>query len=681
MEMETEEKLERLEDGKKAGEKELTVEEIFESQEVPSWRSQLTIRSIFVSAALGFMFTFIVTKLNITTGVIPSLNVAAGLLGFFFIKLWTSVCEKFGWPHQPFNRQENTVIQTCVVAVSGIAFSSGYASYMLGMTKIIADQGPASANTANNVVTLNLGMMYGFLALISFVGLFSILSLRKIMIIDYKLIYPSGTATAYLINSFHTDKGAKLANKQIKTLSKWLAGSFVWAFFQWFFTSDNGCGFTAFPTFGPQAFARKFYFDFSSTYVGVGMITPYSINLSMLLGSIVSWGLMWPLIELHEGKWYPANLPPNNLSGIQGYRVFIAIAMILGDGLFQFIFVLCKSVYNLRKSKDKDVGGEPVVSYDDKRRTEYFLKDQIPVWVAVGGYITLAILSTICVPLLIFPSLKWYHIMIIYIVAPILAFCNSYGCGLTDWSLASTYGKLAIFVFGAWVGLDNGGIIAALAACGVMMSIVSTASDLMQDFKTGYLTLASPRSMFFSQVIGTMIGVALSPVVFWGFFYKAYPDLGKDGASNPAPFGALYRGIALLATQGLSALPKNCLKLCIGFFFFAILVNIIKQVMMHFKNKALKYLPSPIAMAVPFYLGGYYAIDMCIGSLYRYWRERNNKAEADAFVPAIASGLICGDSLWGMPASALSLMNAKPPMCMKFLSRDTNTKVDAFLNG
>lgn len=33
----------------------------------------------------------------------------------------------------------------------------------------------------------------------------------QIMIIDFKLIYPSGTATAHLINSFHTPQGAKLA--------------------------------------------------------------------------------------------------------------------------------------------------------------------------------------------------------------------------------------------------------------------------------------------------------------------------------------------------------------------------------------------------------------------------------------------------------------------------------------
>jgi hypothetical protein len=30
-------------------------------------------------------------------------------------------------------------------------------------------------------------------------------------VIDYKLTYPSGTATALLINSFHTNTGAELA--------------------------------------------------------------------------------------------------------------------------------------------------------------------------------------------------------------------------------------------------------------------------------------------------------------------------------------------------------------------------------------------------------------------------------------------------------------------------------------
>ena len=100
-----------------------TVEMLFQDKDVPSWREQLTIRAFVVSFILGVLLTFTVMKLNLTTGIIPSLNVSAGLLGFFFVKTWTKFLEKAGMLKQPFTRQENTVIQTCVVATSGIAFS------------------------------------------------------------------------------------------------------------------------------------------------------------------------------------------------------------------------------------------------------------------------------------------------------------------------------------------------------------------------------------------------------------------------------------------------------------------------------------------------------------------------------------------------------------------------------
>ena len=92
------------------------------------------------------------------------------------------------------------------------------------------------------------------------------------------------------------------------------------------------------------------------------------------------------------------------------------------------------------------------------------------------------------------------------------------------------------------------------------------------------------------------------------------------------------------------------------------------------------FIPLPMAMAIPFYIGPYFAIDMCVGSLILYVWERVNKAKADAFAPAVASGLICGDGIWTLPASILALAGVKPPICMKFLSRATNDKVDAFFS-
>jgi hypothetical protein len=111
-------------------EEEASVEKVFKHLLVPSWKNQLTLRAFVVSFFLSILFSFIVMKLNLTTGIIPSLNVSAGLLGFFFVKTWTKFLEKSDLLRQPFTRQENTVIQTCVVASSGIAFS-GNTSFSL----------------------------------------------------------------------------------------------------------------------------------------------------------------------------------------------------------------------------------------------------------------------------------------------------------------------------------------------------------------------------------------------------------------------------------------------------------------------------------------------------------------------------------------------------------------------
>ncbi|KAL3748845.1 hypothetical protein ACJRO7_009998 [Eucalyptus globulus] len=599
-----------------------SVERIFEGQGVPSWRRQLTFRAFAVSFALSVMLAFM--KLNLTTGINPSLNVSAGLLGFFFVKTWTKVLEKFGLLRVPFTRQENTVIQTCVVASSGITFSGGFGSYLFAMSERVANQStdPQSAYVYKNP---SLPWMIGYLFVVSFLGLFAVVPLRKIMIIDFKLIYPSGTATAHLINSFHTPEGAKLAKKQVKALGKFFSFSFLWGFFQWFYRAEDDCGFARFPTLGLKALQYRFYFDFSATHVGVGMICPYITNISVLLGGILSWGLMWPLIETRNGQWYPADVSNTSMRGLQGYKAI-------------------------------------------------FLKDQIPTWFAVVGYVTISTISITTLPYM-FPQLKRYHILVIYLFASTLGFCNAYGYGLTDWSLASAYGKLAIFVIGAWANASHGGILASLAACGVITNLVSTASDLTQDFKTGYLTLASPRSVFVSQVIGTAMGCVISPCVFW-LFYKAFKDLELPGKEYVVPYGIVYRSMAELGVEGFTSLPKHCLTLCCGFLVAAMIINGFRDLV---GKKWARFIPLPMAMAIPFYIGPSFAIDMCVSSLILFIWEKTDKAKADAFGPAVASGLICGDGLWTLPSSILTLAGVNPPICMKFLSRAMNKRLDAFL--
>ncbi|XP_027184507.1 probable metal-nicotianamine transporter YSL6 [Coffea eugenioides] len=639
---------------------------------IPDWKHQITFRGLLVSALLGVLFCIITHKLNLTVGIIPSLNVAAGLLGFFFVKSWTALLSKLGLSVHPFTRQENTVIQTCVVACYGLAFSGGFGSYMLSMDektyKLIGEDYPG--NRAEDVKNPGLLWMMGFTFVVSFLGLFSLVPLRKVMVLDYKLTYPSGTATAMLINSFHTSSGAELASKQVSCLGKYLSISFFWSCFKWFFSGvGDSCGFDNFPSLGLALYKNTFYFDFSPTYIGCGLICPHIVNCSVLLGAIISWGFLWPFVSRHAGDWYPADLGANDFKGLYGYKVFVAISLILGDGLYNLIKIIAITFKETCKistrQKDLPIFKEVLDSetskrlLEEKKRDEVFLKDRIPFWFAASGYVGLAAISTATIPI-IFPPLKWYLVLCSYIIAPALAFCNSYGTGLTDWNLASTYGKIGLFIFASLVG-SNGGVIAGLAACGVMMSIVSTAADLMQDFKTGYLTLSSARSMFVSQLVGTAMGCVIAPLTFW-LFWRAF-DIGSPDSPYKAPYAIIYREMAILGIQGFSELPKHCLELCLFFFAVAVAVNFLRDVT---PKRVSQFIPIPMAMAVPFYIGAYFAIDMFVGTVILFVWERLNRKDAEDYAGAVASGLICGDGIWTIPSAVLSIFRINPPICMYF---------------
>ncbi|KAF2552857.1 hypothetical protein F2Q68_00037375 [Brassica cretica] len=384
------------------------------------------------------------------------------------------------------------------------------------------------------------------------------------------------------------------------------------------------------------------------TFVGAGMICSHLVNLSLLLGAVLSYGLMWPLLDKLKGSWFPNNIDEKNMKSLYGYQVFLSVALILGDGLYTFVKILCVTIISINTKLKK-------------QPNENFLRDKIPMWIGVFGYLTFAAVSTVVVPL-IFPQLKWYYVIVAYIFAPFLAFCNAYGAGLTDINMAYNYSKIGLFILAAVSGREDG-VVAGLAGCGLIKSVVSVSCILMQDFKTAHYTMASPKAMFASQMIGTVVGCIVSPLSFF-LFYTAF-DVGNPKGEFKAPFALIYRNMAILGVEGFSALPLHCLQMCYGFFGFAVLVNVVRDVS---PAKVGRFMPLPTAMAVPFLVGAYFAIDMCVGTLIVFVCEKMNRKNAEVMVPAVASGLICGEGLWTLPAAVLALSGVKPPICMKFLA-------------
>ena len=98
------------------------------TRRLPPWTKQITIRGIMASILIGVIYSVIVMKLNLTTGLVPNLNVSAALLAFVFLRSWTNLLQKAGFVTTPFTRQENTTVQTCAVACYSIAVG-GWISY------------------------------------------------------------------------------------------------------------------------------------------------------------------------------------------------------------------------------------------------------------------------------------------------------------------------------------------------------------------------------------------------------------------------------------------------------------------------------------------------------------------------------------------------------------------------
>ena len=64
------------------------------------------------------------------------------------------------------------------------------------------------------------------------------------------------------------------------------------------------CGFASLPTFGKAAAAWTWHFDFQQQYIGAGMLVPHVVAWSMMLGAVLSWGLMWPLLAVRQLEFH-----------------------------------------------------------------------------------------------------------------------------------------------------------------------------------------------------------------------------------------------------------------------------------------------------------------------------------------------------------------------------------------
>jgi len=200
-----------------------------------------------------------------------------------------------------------------------------------------------------------------------------------------------------------------------------------------------------------------------------------------------------------------------------------------------------------------------------------------------------------------------------------------------------------------------------LAMAGVLLAATSTCATLMQDFRTGYIVKCAPKAMFAAQVLGALAGALLAPLTFALFW--ATGKVGDPHGPYPNPFAAIYRAMAVFGTQGLGVLPLHCAPLMALALCTSLTLNVLRDTL---PQRYARFIPLPMAMAIPCVLGAYIAIDMAIGSAILTTWEYVAPAAAELYAPALASGLIVGDGVAAIPLSILGMLGIGAPMCMAF---------------
>jgi hypothetical protein len=151
-------------------------------------KNNFTIRSVVLGALIGSMLCFSNMYFGLQTGWVTLGSLQAALLGFGFFRVFK---DKF--PH--FTAQENVLLQTVSVACATIPIAAGFVGIIPALQLLSVETGEDFALSTGELILWSFAL--------AFFGVFFAVPLRKQTIVVEKLTFPSGTATARLIEMLH----------------------------------------------------------------------------------------------------------------------------------------------------------------------------------------------------------------------------------------------------------------------------------------------------------------------------------------------------------------------------------------------------------------------------------------------------------------------------------------------
>ena len=586
---------------------------------------QLSPRAVVTGMVIGGVMSISNLYVGLKTGWGLGVTITACIIAFAVFRFLESVVP--AWRDRPFTILENYTMSSAASA-AGYMSSAGLVSAIPALT----------LTTGRMLAWWEIGL---WLAALSMLGVFMAIPLKRQLINIDQLPFPSGIATAETLESMHSD-GAESVAKARALFGAGLAGAIVavWRDLAPQFKAGASWAFPAEIPFWPSAAARDLLTKYtlgiegSLIMVAAGAIMGMRVAASMLVGSVVFYGVIGPIL-VERGIAQPG------YRGIVSWVLWPATAMMVASGLLSFAFKW-RTVLRAFGGLSRLVGGATEKPDDPLAHVE------VPSsWFVTGTLVS----GAACVFLghWLF-GITWWMGILAVLVTFLLSIVAARATGETDITPIGAMGKITQLVYGV-VAPTN--ITTNLMTASITSGAASHAADLLTDLKSGYLLGGNPRSQTISQLFGVLAGTIAS-VPAYLFVVQRNPErLGSEAL--PAPSAKVWAGVAELLAKGIHALPEGALAaIAVG-----ALLGIALTLLEEFGPERLRpWLPSTTGLGIAGVIPAFNSIAMFAGALVAWSFAKANPRAADRLIVPVSSGLIAGESLMGV-AIILGLEIAK----------------------
>jgi putative OPT family oligopeptide transporter len=401
---------------------------------------------------------------------------------------------------------------------------------------------------------------------------------------------------------------------------------------------------------------------FSLALVGAGHLVGLSVGMAMLTGLIIAWAIAVPILTSMQPPAEGATLAAHTL-GIWRTQV-----RFIGAGA-----IAIAAIYTLARLAKPVVGGlvSTLASSRATEREDDRDRDLPPSWIIIltiaclllAGYLaftfarsTVLASSAVTLTLIAVPFVLIGGFLIAGIcgyMAGLIGASNSpiSGVGILSIVLCASVLILAV----APTSVTQPALVAfALFITAIVFACATISNDNLQDLKTGQLVGASPMRQQIALIVGVVAGASVIPFVL-NLLAKAYgfagaPNVGVVAANPlPAPQATLISALA----KGVIGGSLEWKMIGIG---AAVGVGLI--LLDTALGAAKKIRIPPLAVGIGIYLPMSATFAVVIGAILSEWYTRRalktpNPDRAERLGTLVASGLIVGESLWGVVNAGL----------------------------